>query len=164
MIAMMGKSIGMPRIPLDTPANKRVAMEEMCVILSKNDQDAQTVIARYGGLKGKYERSKAKLRRLKAQCRRLNLEIERNRQMLADHMNEIHTREQTVIDEKLARLEEMVSFQIEEQQKLVGERHNPRVRTGRGGFAEREPLRPRPAPVTDDDTWTRDIRRRSPRK
>jgi hypothetical protein len=164
MIAMMAKPIGMPSIPLDTPANKRVAMEEMCAILCRHDRDAQAVIAKYDGIKRKYESSKAKLRRLKAQCRRLNLEIERNRQMLADHMDKIHTREQTMIDEKLARLEEMVSFQIEEQQKLVAERQTPRARTGRSGFAEREPLKPKPAPRTDEDTRTRDGGRKSPRK
>jgi hypothetical protein len=160
MIAMMAKSAGMPSIALDTPANRRVAVEEMCAILCRRDQDAQAVIAKYDGLKRKYESSKAQLRRFKAQCGRLNLEIERNRRMLAGHMNEIHTREQTMIDQKLNRLEELVSFQIDEQQKLAAERHPPRVRTPRSGFADREPLRPRPAPFAGEDAR----RRRSPRK
>jgi hypothetical protein len=159
MIAMMAKSVGMPDIPLDSPANKRVAMEEMCDLLCRHDQDAQAVIAKYDSLKRKYENSKAKLRRFKTECGRLNLEIKRNRQMLADHMNEIHTREQTMIDEKLARLEGMVSFQIDEQQKLAAEWQPPRARTGRGGFTDRESVRQKSAALSGEDAR----RRRSPR-
>jgi chromosome segregation ATPase len=146
-MAMMARSVGMPKIPVDTPANRRLAMEEMCSILCRHDEDAQAALAKYDDLKAKYRRSKKKVSEMRARCSELSDEIDRNRKRLADHMDAIHRQEQTVIDEKLARLEEMVSSQIEAQKRLISTRGTSAAR--RSQSAAREPG-PRP-PIRRDD-------------
>jgi hypothetical protein len=118
---MMAKSVGMPKIPIDTPANRRLAMEEMCAILCRKDEDARAIIARYEELKAKYRKSKRRLSELRLRCVDLSDEIDRNRQKLAEHMSGLHRQEQSAIDEKLGRLEEMIGFQIEEQKRLIAD-------------------------------------------
>jgi septal ring factor EnvC (AmiA/AmiB activator) len=142
----------MPTAPASTPAARRLVMEEMCGILCRHDQDAQAVLKKYDVLNAKYRKAKQKLSDLRSHCAELTDEIDRSRQKLADHMNAVRHQEQTGIDEKLSRLEEMVGSQIEEQKRLIAEQNRAYISYSaarRSRFAPREPMPPRP-PAGDD--------------
>jgi serine phosphatase RsbU (regulator of sigma subunit) len=121
MFAMMARSVRVSKVPAKTPASRRVLMEEMCAILCRHDQDAQAILKKYDILNAKYRKGKQKLREFRFHSAELTHEIERNRQKLADHMHAIRHQEQTEIDDRLARLEEMVGSQIEGHKRLISE-------------------------------------------
>jgi hypothetical protein len=128
MVAMMAPCVGIPKIPVDTPANRRLALEELSAILCRRDEDAQAVMQKYAHLKGKYRRTKAKLGRVHAHCEALGSEIERTRQRLAGYAARAHRHSHSAIDARLGRLEEMLEVQIEAHERLLA---NSRALVGR---------------------------------
>jgi septal ring factor EnvC (AmiA/AmiB activator) len=161
MLSMIARSVGAPQIETDTPGNRRIALEEMCGLLCRHDTDAQAVLEKFDDLRDKYRESKRELRELRASCAELTHAIHRSRRQLAEHMEAMQRQEHSEIDEKLARLEEMVSSQIEEQKVLMAERNRTKFKSAktRSDSVTREPLPPRPPPVTTEAVKRRGVKR-----
>jgi Skp family chaperone for outer membrane proteins len=122
IMAMMERVVGFPQITVDTPATRRLAMEEMCVILCRHEQESRAISRKYEDLQSKYEQSNSTLADMQTRCSELNEELLRDRQMLTEHRNAAQRQGKTMIAEKLAHLEEMLQSQIIEHERLVSKR------------------------------------------
>lgn len=125
MISLLSRVVGEPKLPLDSPSNCRYAMESLCAKLCERELQHQSLERKYETLKEKHRRSKDRMTRLGNICQDLNEEIRYNREVIEDHMKQVKTREQLMMEEKLSHLEKLLEMQAEEQQKLVAERNRP---------------------------------------
>jgi chromosome segregation ATPase len=125
---------------MDTAAKKRFVLETMCAQLCRRDAEIRKLNDKYGVVKEKYRRSKTRLRQLGNQCDALTGEIERNREMLDQHMRAIREEEQAEIDDKLHHLEQLLRTQMDDQGQMLGEGQKPHVRvvTTRSSSVARE--------------------------
>jgi hypothetical protein len=119
LIDLLSNHVDAPAVSVDTPTKKRIVLESMCTQLCRRDQENAARAAKHDRLQHKYEQSQLKLKHLGQKCTTLTEDIERSRAELEENLKSVRTREQAAIDEKLSHLEELLSQQMEEQQRIL---------------------------------------------
>ena len=133
ILPMLCERLGNPSVPLDTAANRRYALEDLCAKICERDYDYEALKAKYEALQAKHKKCKKKLVRLGRVCDELNGEIKHNRDVMEAHMVEVRSREQSLMERKLEHLEDLLERQIEEQRQLLQERNAPSPRAKKPG-------------------------------
>lgn len=119
IIDMLLTSIPQSEIPSTPQQGKMAAIETLCVTLCKIVQNPKQTPT-YQELETKYTKCKNQMKHMRKRCKQLHCEIQKNQQMLCQHMNSIHKKEETAVEQHLKKLEMMISEQYNTQQMQFG--------------------------------------------
>ncbi|OHT04775.1 hypothetical protein TRFO_06221 [Tritrichomonas foetus] len=114
MIDMLLTCLPESAIPTAPQKNKMVAIETLCKAVCQLVQHP-TENPKYRELEKKYNKCKYQVKNMRRQCRDLHVEVQKNQQLLREHMMSIREREETEVEKKLQHLESIITEQYKQQ-------------------------------------------------
>ena len=113
--------------PLATAADQRRVLVEIVQQLCERAVDP-TQSPQYQALAAKCERNRKRMHKMKSQCVALLAEVQRNRDTLERHMQEIRRGEKAAVEAKVTQMEQLMTDHIEQQLELTAQAPKRRSR------------------------------------
>lgn len=115
IIDMLLMSLPKSEIPTVPQAGKMAAIETLCSTACKLLHDPSQN-PKYQELEKKYNKCKSQMKSMRKKCSQLYVEVQKNQQMLYQHMLSIQKKEETAVEKKLHNLESILAEQYKMQQ------------------------------------------------
>lgn len=115
IIDMLLMNLPKSEIPTIPQAGKMAAIETLCSTACRLLQNP-TQNPKYQELETKYNKCKSQMKNMRKRCSQLYVEVQKNQQMLYQHMLSIQQKEENAVEKKLHNLESILSEQYKMQQ------------------------------------------------
>lgn len=115
IIDMLLMSLPKSEIPSNPQVGKMAAIETLCSSACRLVRNP-TQNPKYKELEAKYKKCKSQMKNMRKKCSQLHIEVQKNQQMLYQHMLSIQHKEENIVEKKLHNLETILAEQYKIQQ------------------------------------------------